>query len=67
MSVYDEAIENLRFLKAREQSQLISKRIIEDLTDRGGFDAAWNACDEDIQKEIQEAFAEIALTILQNV
>lgn len=36
-----------------------ANKIISSLTGRGGFDNAYDMCDEDIQKEIREEIREI--------
>jgi hypothetical protein len=34
-------------------------RIVAELTDRSGFDGAWDDCDEETQNQIQNKLAEI--------
>lgn len=41
----------------------IAERIINELTGRRGFDAAWDDCDEDIQQEILSAIEKICTPV----
>jgi hypothetical protein len=42
-----------------EYARACVRRLIEDLTDRQGFDHAWGATDDDVRNEIIETWVEI--------
>ena len=46
------------------QAEEIVSKIINDMCDRQGFDGMWDGTDEDIQKEIQQAWVNIVCSCL---
>ena len=43
---------------------VIVRKIIEDLTDRGGLQQAWEAIDEEIQDEIKSTWCDIVRDVM---
>lgn len=53
-------------MKRENTFKVISKTIIEKLSDRQGFDGWWGNIDDDIQKEILKEIEDIVKTAILN-
>ena len=52
-------------MTTEETARLIAQRILHDLTDRRGYDSAWDDTDADVRQEMQDSLAKIVLDTMK--